>query len=184
MSDHGEDLLAAIRQTRKLYNEIALLLATADTLMEEAGWDTYGNTAVRWGSTRLQASDSWLPQDAFRFYKHSTQTHLLAFVSVILDDIDQLDLVQEPLVCAGWYDCGHGEEIGDQWEYFYCRQHLCVPGRRDDGSLISIDPRQAYPDQKHRAQKVTTFALPLVGIASAEDLHTQIIEPLVTAAKG
>ena len=180
MKQQGKDILEAVRQVRRFHCEVASLLGTAAALMDMRGWTgAGGNIATAGGSTAIYAPQLWGPQMAFRFFKHPKAPNVLAFVSVIIDDVDREERVQEPLISAGFYDYGDDGKAGNNWQYDYARWHLGMPGRTDDGAPYSTDPRQTWPKSSHPMQRVTTFALPLVSVGDGSTLEQRVVEPLV-----
>src|SRR5207245_6025333 len=118
---------------------------TADILMADEGWKTTGSTCISVSYTLLYPR-FWLPRDFFRFYKNNPG-HSLTFVSVLLDDAENESHVEEPLLTAGWFNYGSGREIGNQWQYSYARWHLKMPGRIDEGKLLSADSKDWWPKE-------------------------------------
>lgn len=184
MNATGRNIVLLMEQVRKLFQDTALLLKTADEYMREKGWTTRTNQCVTLSSVP-DAASGWFPEFAFRFYKHEGYKHLLPFVSVIFYDREGGNHVEESLVSGGWHDYGKGNTFpeGDlDWDF--ARWHLYMPRRRDDGTLTSVDPRQEWPQYGYRIQRTSTLAIPLVSVTSAEELKARIIEPLLAAIQG
>ncbi|MFQ5802325.1 MAG: hypothetical protein ACE5JQ_05435 [Candidatus Methylomirabilales bacterium] len=178
MSHDGKNIIAMMQQLRRLCEQISLLLSTADTLMDDEGWKATGNTPVLHGiSYSLQWPRYWIPQDFFRFYKNDNLRHILTFVSVVLDDRENEKNLMEPLLTAGWFDYGPGNEVGNRWDYPYARWHLKMPERSDDGKLLSA----AWTGEHFL--RVSTLGVPLTSIADVEGLKSKIIEPLIKGMK-
>lgn len=184
MSEDGKNIIAMLRQLRRLCEQISLLLKTADGLMTEEGWKATPeiNYIFAGLSYTLSRPRFWIPQDFFRFYKNDDLRHILAFVSVVLDDAENEKNLQEPLLTVGWFDYGSGNEVGNRWQYSYARWHLKMPERNNDGRLLSADSK-AWPKESLPFTRVSTLGVPLTSIADAEGLKSRIIDPLIRGIK-
>jgi|SRR6266496_5707509 hypothetical protein len=184
MSNDGVNIVAALRGLRELCAQIALLLSSADKLMSRDGWITIpgGNVYGRLAYT-LAEPRRWIQQDIFRFYKNPKLRHLACFVSVILDDVEQPHNITVPLLTAGFFDDGVGNESGvseKNFNYSLARWHLNMPNRNDDGNLIQVEHE---PTPKESFKRVATVAVPLLSITDNQDLQNKIITPLLQAVK-
>lgn len=178
MSETGKNIVHMMGEMKKLFLDIALLLKTADEHMKKMGWTSRSNTCVSMSYT-LDMSSYWFPKFAFRFYKNDGYKHILPFITVVFDDREEDTYVEEPLLTAGWHDYGKGNEVGQNYELDYANWHIYMPERRDDGTLVVVDPRQEWPQYNYSVQKTTTMAIPLTSITNAEQLKARIIDPLV-----
>jgi hypothetical protein len=175
MREDSKTLVAIMRQLRILCEEICLLLGTADNLMNEEGWKAKGNINVFANlKYTLAAPRCWIPQDYYRFYENDGFVHILPFVAVILDDWGKESAVNESLLTAGWFDYGSGNQVGTRWSYYFQRWHLKMPGRRDNGQLVT-ENANAWPKESLPFARVSTLAVPLTSIADANELKSKII---------
>lgn len=183
MNEMGANVIKLLNQVRTLFRETALLLKTTDQYMADVGWKiaTPTNICVQL-SMLLDWSHWWFPYFAFRLYKNEQYPHFLSFVAVIFYDRDGKLHVQEPLLSAGWNDYGKGNTVpADEVGGDSVLWHPEMPGRRDDGVLISVDPRQQWPDEKYKPYRTTTLAVPLIEITNAEQLKSRVTGPLLAA---
>ena len=84
----------------------------------------------------------WIQQDVFRLYRNPELKHLACFISVILDDTEKPENITQPLLTAGFFDYGIGNEIGiseKHYDYSLGRWHLNIPDRNDRGVLVQIE---------------------------------------------
>ena len=189
MSEDSRNIVAMLQQLRNLCEEIHLLLGTADGQIQEIdnGWKAmnknvfYGLSYMLSKSPR-QSPRHWIPQDFARFYENDNLGHIRAFVSVILDDWEKESILGEPLLTAGWFDYKPGNTIGPQEIYSYPRWHLKMPGRRDDGQLVSVDSK-AWPKEPLRFLHVSTLGVPLMSVRDDKELKSKIINPLIQGIK-
>lgn len=180
MTKSGKAIGEAIRQVRGVYEHVALLLTTAESLLAPKEWKVFGGgTATANNSASIHNPRQWIPQDTFRFFSHEKRPHLLAFVSVILDDIDDSERVAEPVVSMGWIDYGAGVKVGSQWEYAYARIFLVAENAQPNGEFHHLEPFRFVAENKAAIKGARVCAVPLVDITSAEELHARIIEPFL-----
>lgn len=183
MSDDGKNIIAMLQQLRSLCEQISLLLITAEGLMADESWKAKETGYMFAGiSYTLSRPRFWIPQYFFRFYIKADLGHVLAFVSVVLDDVENEKNLKEPLLTAGCFDYGPGNEVGRKWAYSYARWHLKMQGRSDDGRLLSADSK-AWPKESLPFTRVSTLGVPLTSIADAEGLKSRIIDPLIRGIK-
>lgn len=175
----GEAILETLRRLRKMHEDIALLLRTACSQMEPQGWEPINNTATCYGSNSIHVPQGWMPVEAFRLMTHPAKPNLLAFVGVLLDHLEEPHLLTEPLVTAGWLDYGKNGPVGVNYHYWYCRVHLWMPGRKDDGALLTALHDQAWPDWKQEWHSATSLALPLTAVSDADVLFARVVQPLL-----
>jgi hypothetical protein len=117
MSEDGKNIIALLQQLRRLCEEIGLLLGTADRLMSDVAWSATDINYVFAGLKYTLANPRlWIPQDFFRFYRNDKFGHVLAFVSVVLDDEKNASTLKEPLLTAGWFDYSSGNQVS-KWDY-------------------------------------------------------------------
>jgi hypothetical protein len=183
MNKDEVNIVAALRCLRELCAQIALLLSSADNLMLRDGWiaipgNVYGHLAYTLSEPRR-----WIQQDIFRFYKNPQLKHLACFVSVILDDVEKLHNITVPLLTAGFFDDGIGNESGvseKNFNYSLARWHLNMPNRNDDGKLLHVEHE---PTPKETFKRVATLAIPLLSITDNQGLQNKVIVPLLQALK-
>lgn len=175
MNENGKNAMKLINQIKKLYEEISLVLRTADKYMENNEWKPKaGNTAVTW-SYHLAYPDWWIPQDIFRFYLKEGYEHLLPFITVILFDRDNEAELTEPLISAGYFDYEKGNTISI-WEYWYAHLHVKQDSFEIDGKLLPI---QLKDFDKYPFKYAYSLATPLMQIENSQSLLENIVDPLL-----
>jgi len=185
MTEQGKILLAAINQVRDYFEKISLLLATADSLMEEQGWQPAQGSATRaYGSAAIYAPRQWLPYELFRFYKHDSIKYLLACVCVIIDNSDGQNEIEEPLISGIIFNYKPKSEI-DHWENWYARWHLSAPNRKDNGEIIDFDPNIGREEKdRYPVSSIHSLAQPLIMIQDSDSLKDNIILKLLRLVEG
>jgi len=180
MSTDGANVVATLRHLRTFFQEIGLLLGSADNLIEKHSWKRTGNLVYGRMSYTLSEPQKWLQQDIFRLYRSEHSKNVLMSVTVILDDIENPSRVTEPLLTAGCFDYPSEKELGIQLQHFNYslpRWHLNMPGRIDDGTIITAEYN---PTQISGFVKVATLGVPLVSIETTTILEQRVILPLIT----
>jgi len=131
----------------------------------------------------------------FHFYPNEKYQHLLSFISVIFYDRDRDGLVEEPLLCGGWFDYGKGNKFtGYDYDYPFALCHIKMSKRRDDGSLISEGTQSAQKilkdltaqkgyNIKVKVKRMSTLAVHLITITKADELKERVIAPLLDGIK-
>lgn len=182
MNETSRNIVDGFRTLREFCRQVALLLTTADTLMQERGWESrLGSRALGYQSKSIKEPKFWLPSFFGRFYKTQKYAHLLPFISVLIENLKNPKLINEAMITAGWVDYGVGNKCG-VWKPWFCRWHLWMTDREDDGQLHKQDPRKEW---KRWSKSVpegvvegVTFGYPLDVIVSAQALEEKIVERL------
>lgn len=180
MSEDGKNIVMLFQQMRRFCEEVAQLLTTADGIMLGNGWRNADSNVIAGLSYTLLRARGWIPQDVSRFYRSNKLQHIVAFISVIVDDWEKNSTLKEPLLTAGWFDYDSSNAVPTQGLYNYGRWHLTMPDRHDDGKLISTDSKN-WP--KESFVRVSTLGVPLVSIIDAQGLENRIIRRLIRGMK-
>jgi len=177
----GATIVASVRQLRTFCREVALLLRSADSLMSEQGWKSHPGLVYGALSYTLAEPHRWLQQDFFRLYRCDRLEHVLAYVSVIIDDVERLENVSEPLITAGYLVYPGKEGISSllrSFDYSIPRWHLNMTSRSDDGILLTAGHQ---PTARAGFLKAATIGLPLLSIEGSTDLQHKILAPLLAS---
>ena len=174
MSDDGKQILQSIRNFRSYLENIGKLLSTAGAMLEKRGYEIYSNTASVGVSNSIERPNYWILRDAFRFLTHKNG-RILVVISVILDDLDNPDSLEQPLVSAAWFK--YSKEVGD-WEWHFSRIILCVQEYSLDGRMMEVPPETEIISG-YKILSSQALAVPLLEIQSERDIAEKIITPLV-----
>ncbi len=182
MSDQGEIIIATFQQARRFCEQVAILIQTTNSVMEEHGWVSCVGSAVSHSSS-TNSADEWLPYFAFCYFESKERPRFLPFLGVLFDYIDddaKVQPIQEPLVTAGWYDYG---KDGKRETYFLWHAviHVYIPGWKADGSWAEAKPNEVFPKNfgKLSSLRCRSFALPVLSLQNTEDLTRLVIDPLI-----
>ena len=183
MSNDGKQILKSTRNFGAYLKNIGQLLSTSGAMLEKHGYKITGNVAYSGTSKSIEYPNYWFPQDAFRFFKHRKNGIILIVISVILDDVDNPDSLEQPLVSAAWFK--YGKEVGDHWSYKLSRIILSLQEYSLEGKMIDIPPEIAGEfSTSVEISSSQALAVPLVSIRSERDIEEKIISPLVESLSG
>ncbi|HEY3319878.1 MAG TPA: hypothetical protein VGP72_05305 [Planctomycetota bacterium] len=185
MTESTQNLKRAIDALRDVTKQIALLLKTADGLMEEHNWMVRRGNCIS-GSTGIESPFEWIPSYFLRTYSNSDSPQVTAYVCVILSapsDDDEV-VVKEPLITACWCYWGNVKKPRSELLAGWAPSHLWAEGRNDDGTIVRTDVKKKWPkDYKSGVTEFYSLALPLDQITSEDDLKAKIIDPFATGVE-
>ncbi len=179
MNEKGANMLLAIREVRQLFEDIGLLLRSGEEHMKKAGWTPYNSVAMAGGSRNVSSPAYWMPQDVFRFFLHKEEIHVLSFISVIVDDINDPNSMDEPFVSAGWIEFEDGEKVGNSWSYDYSRIVLNAEKRTTIGEIMEVPTDSIKSRSDRKIKRARALAIPLVSITDVASVETMITEILI-----
>jgi len=166
---------------RQLFRQTSQLLMDSDRIMGERGWDPTVTTVTAEYSGLLASSDRWFPRWAFRFYipsKPSEESEdkidTLKLVSVHFTS-DHDTKVDEALLVAGfikYLEPLKREKILKGYGYWLCKSWFWGNKGKTFETWHTFKHDYYYKDIM---KGVTTFALPLNEITSAEVLEQRVI---------
>lgn len=179
VTGEGERILEAVRQVRRLHEDISLLLSTADTAMSEHGWNNAKNdsTALYDMSWGIDKPRQWMPWEVFRFYRNDDRRTILASISVLLDDGERR--IAEPLVSGAVF------ELGDdlprvKYPNWIGGIYKATLGNEADGQFFEIPRQRLEKGWEFDYESAWCFAYPLVEVSSEEFLRKEIVEKLLS----
>lgn len=178
----GTDCLSAIREIRRLMINVSKLLLEVDSLIGQEGWEPRaGSTAVSGGSTSINLPRNWLPFHVFRFYRNAEFPSVIPCVAVLLDAEDPKISLNEPHISASILEYDAGTPLPEGWQLTASANwHLYIPGRKDDGSLNIVVPRELWA-RETTSKRMTSFVIPLMSIPDQLTLKSKVVEPFLRA---
>lgn len=183
MSEDGKNILKAIKQNKKFFEEVALLLKTSDEQMLEKGWYADGNAAIYDMSKSLNEPQRWIPYYLFRIYFNDEYENILAYISILLDDdVWGNYKITEPIITAGYFDYGGNEVDYEPWItkwYGYWMEK-----GREDGIIYEAKKNWKTEfaekfDWKVHFEFYKFFGIPLTLITNASELESKIVNRLL-----
>lgn len=186
MSETATNIAEGFRTLRVFCGEVAKMLRTADSMMDDADWAPAGNKTVGRTSQSIEKPGEWLPHQFFRCYENEDYPDLVPFVSVIVSDREDEAVtgIDNALISGGYLEFEDGkEEASLEWAWA-CVSHAWMGeedgSRKDDGTGYSVNPVEEWGQKYWKGLKtVKTFARPLDDITSAAALKEQVIQPLL-----
>ena len=183
MTPQGEQIIKAVHQVREFYSELANLLLTIDSMMREQGWTSaIGSACLGEVSYSVNRPEAWMPFYVYRFYTSARHPTILLSACAAVECSDPQRL-QEPLLIGQAFQYGSLKREEWQFPQNMANWHLWMPQRVDDGTVLAaVDPRSTFPDEGCLAEKLTTFARPLVEFTDTESVKDRLVTPLLNAA--
>ena len=185
MTDATLNVKKAVDSLRDVTGQIALLLKTADGLMDEHGWGIRLRNCVS-GSSGIDGSFEWVPGYFFRTYSNDDYPLITAYVCVILAAPwkGEEKFVTVPLISVCWCYWGNSKKPSTELLAGWAPCHIWTEKRKDDGTIIFCDVKKQFPkDFKNGTSEFYSLALPLADIASSADLDSKIIKPFVAGVE-
>lgn len=178
----GQQILAGLAETRKFFEQVSLLIRTAEDCLRDAGWDNlFGNKCAEI-TGHLYKPRSWMPTDIYRFFVASEDSEenrdLILFVGVLLDREGAWSGFKEPWITCGLYQFSPDVNVREFRYWDWVRAHLDDQHDPDGDFYVYVcspEEQQEYDGLMYEA----IMALPLVAITSAEDLKQKFIDPLL-----
>jgi hypothetical protein len=179
--DAGQQILKGLRETRAFFEQVSLLIRTADDLLRDDGWDNLFGKKCADVTSDLYRPKKWMPAEIFRFFiapKESHHKDIILFVGVIFDQEGAWQGFTEPWVTCGLYQCRDDIDTAkfSDWDWVSSQlEHEHDP----DGKFNCLT---FTPDQQEESDGViyqAVMALPLMSIGSAQDLKEKVVEPLL-----
>lgn len=181
-------MLSAIHYVRDLHEQSALLLKTADAILNEHNFGPYSGNMCIWesGQTHMEPF-KWMPSEVVRYYTSVHYSRVIAFVSILFSDRhgEYVPPLSECLFTAGaaifktadwnekdwqrsWWGRFHG--------YFHDRHN---DGRVEENPISSWDDCEDYP----KLDRILTIGRPLYEIVDGNTVKTALA-PLFERIEG
>ena len=187
MNDAGEQVLESTRKFREYLKAIGQLLSTAEDMLAIHGFKAgnYYQAVSKIETADIRWPAWWLPEDAFRFLPYENNVRLLVVISVIMDDINNPESLEQPIVSAAWYKY-RDESSEYNWNVGFSRNILKLKGLQFDGNMNDIPPEKITPPTEIEGGAIASckaLAVPLIDIVSPEKIEEKIITPLIESLK-
>jgi hypothetical protein len=177
----GEELLKAIKSMRDFLGDVSLLLRSADALMAEKSWETLGGSGCLSDmSYSVNAGHLWMPREASRSYRNSSEyPNIVAMVAVLLDDFQRDYRVTEPVVSASYFifPVDTSEKI-TKLELWQSGWFGWLEAQRN-GAPVEMDDKCREWEEENRWKYMQVFGRPLVEVNNEALLKEMIIDPLL-----
>lgn len=162
---------------------IGQLLSAAEEMLAIHGFKAgnYYQAVPKVETTDIRWPARWPPEDAFRFLPHEKNVRLLVVISVIMDDINNPESLEQPIVSAAWYkykdeSSEHNRNVG------FSRNILKSERFPLDGKIKDISTEQITLPSEIEGGTLAyckALAIPLVEIDTPEKIEEKIIAPLL-----
>ncbi len=180
---NGRQILTGLAETREFFQQVSLLIRTAEDSLRDEGWVTlFGNKCTDIKG-HLYEPKNWMPTKIYRFFVEEEEDgdnkDKVLFVGVLLDGAGSWSGFQEPWVTCGLYQFNTEKFDVTKFSYWdWVRAHL--DDKHDaDGVFHEYECSPEEQEEWEGLIYQATMALPLTAIDSAQTLKEKIIEPLL-----
>jgi hypothetical protein len=170
-----------------LNTEIAALIRAFERSMDDFGYRSIGGSAAtEHCSTSLSNPERWMPPWFYRMFENAKAKDDVIILNVILDEPDEPDKIEEPLVlCARFlYTKGGAQDSAGAWDtedlWLYGKQKNL--NRVYDLNSLGIDSaflKEADWEAIDNIEDIRFIAVPLVEMSDTKTLHDRVIQPLL-----
>ncbi len=167
----------SIRQVKKIYQKISVLIETADGLMSKSKWGPNGSAVVYESSATYYLPDRWLPSVLTREYRNKDSINTVLLMAILLDHDD----IEEPLIIGTLMSVKeHSEEFpwtdnSDRYYWFLKKANLDAVD-----AVIEIDnPKDIYEKEPRDLDRISIFATPLLEITNSDQLRDKFVSKLL-----
>ena len=179
---NGSQILSGLGETRKFFEQVSLLIRTAEDTLRDEGWETlFGNKCTDI-TGHLYKPANWMPTKIYRFFvsdeDNENNKDKLLFVGVLLDSAENWGGFREPWVTCGLYWFKPDFDVRKFIHWGWVSEHLDC--EQDPDGLFHDYELTTEDQEEYNLVYETTMALPIVDIDSAQVLKEKIIEPLLT----
>jgi hypothetical protein len=175
---------------QKLNAEIAALLRTIESQLLKEGFSHEGGSAViKDRSDSLESPQLWTPLWMYRTFQHKKNKDDVIIVNVVLDNTDDAENFQEPVLLCGRFRYKKGKAkkyIADwyPWDLWFCRpmKKLDYVYSRKELKIESKEflMEADWSEEAVRAMlEIRFLAVPLAALADSKSLQNSVVQRIV-----
>lgn len=176
--NRGKLILKGLAETRRFFEQVSLLIRTAEESLKEWGWEpissSYQSSDI---TSHLLRPKKWMPRWVSRFFVNEEHENILVYIGVLLDGAGTWAGFRELWVTCGLFEYLHGKDPRENWALDWVTTHLFFE-RDSDGKFHWRE----YPPDESKSEGIlreATMALPLIKVTNADDLKFKVTDPLL-----
>ena len=186
--DGGPEIFQSLRETRRFFREVSLLIQSVESMLGRAGWECASGNRCVVVTGHILRPEQWMPSTVYRFYRpmedHPFPTDVSLFLGVLLDRQGGAWAgFQEPWLTFGVFRLtgGRAEELQQHSDW------VAAPlnDRHEPNGQFHRWSRP--PDDEVEYEGGLTYqavaALPLVMVRDEAGLWKDVIGPLLKEAE-
>jgi len=177
-NNNGQMILNGLAETREFFEQVSLLIRTAEEDFREKGWELISSSSECSDVTRqLSRPQKWMPRWVARLFINDEHENILIYVGVLLDRVGSWAGFREPWITCGLFEYLSGKNPHVNWDLNWVTTHL--ESEKDPDGKFNL---REYPPMERESESIlkeSTMALPLVEITDANALKQKIIVPLL-----
>lgn len=177
--DLGRNMECVFGYVQQIFKETAQLMKKLDNLMP-VGKDwipTYGNRTTKEVTSHLEDPERWLVEASFRIYDSTKEPNVKKGITVTYwgKDVDQ------PILVAGKINYIVDKQTkrpvkDDHWDLWSLWFQENTEKHETNGKVFKVIPQES--SLKEYIKEASVFAVPLVSIASEDDVKSKIYDKL------
>jgi len=184
MSQDEQYLADLMNKARRAWVDTGALLQTAEWYLSE-GYTRRGTDF--WPVDASGVGDRpewWMPNAALFAFSRKGLDRLALLVSVIFGDRYDTGRLVTPLATATVVVTHSGllprPTIKGGYRMYFTP--LCDDNCAFDGKIHEVNPSKIDPNGTYKIEVVRSLAVPLARLRTSQELHTTLLDPIVTAA--
>jgi hypothetical protein len=184
ISDTGKQLLLSLKETRKFFEQVSLLMRTVEDELAGKGW---GNGLKNFSkrssdiSSDLYQPQKWMPRMVSRLFVNEENKNIVLYVGVYFDVETDWEGFDQPWLTCGLLKFAPNQNTMDNPSIGWIDVHL-VDEHPADGEFYRFTWEQdQIPDDGEFYR--SSMARPLIEFQNANDITTKIVIPLMEELK-
>ncbi|MDO8567438.1 MAG: hypothetical protein Q7R57_01835, partial [Dehalococcoidales bacterium] len=173
----GHQILLGLAETRKFFEQVSLLVRTAEDSLGTEGWEPLFGNKCATNSPLLHRPKQWMPAEVYRFFVAGEDSEgnkdTVIFIGVLIDNEGAWGGFQEPWITCGIFRFNTDTDVTKFDHRGWIWSHL--DDKHDaDGIFHDWESTPEKVQENDGLVYEATMALPLVSIDSAESLKHKI----------
>ena len=178
MENKGQIILKGLAETRRFFEQVSLLIRTAEEDLKEQGWEPISSSYQSFDITsHLSRPQKWMPRWVVRFFINDEHENILIYIGVLLDGAGTWAGFREPWITCGLFEYLEEKSPHENWALDWVTTHLDF--EKDPDGKFRL---REYPPEERESESISkesTMALPLVEITDVNTLKEKVIVPLI-----
>jgi hypothetical protein len=184
MSTIGQEILEGLRETRKFFEQVSLLIITTEGLLGQSGWNNALPSSKSFNITSdFNQPKKWMPRLVSRFYKNEEVADILVYTGVLLDPEIAWQGFEEPWFTCGLFQFVPGKLSVDYDSLSWVTEHLEAK-LEPNGNFYKYLYNKKDPKEWEEGVLRLSMAVPLVEFKNPDDIKNKAIDRLFGELNG
>lgn len=181
VSDFPKNVAKLLQEITRLYEQVALLVQTADTIFQASSWTPLNSYVIK-TSSAISLPQQWPARTVRRFYGNSdaepNRGNVLAFLSAFLFDPQQEKRTTTPTLTAGWLTFPPDMRAEANYQPTDSDYYLWLENAPVYGNIVTAE-RSAWPKWRIAWNRVSLLSFPLEEVINTQFLRDRVIQPVL-----